>query len=163
MLTSLLWLQVLSSGGATEHRERWDSSPLHWNSSPQICPLPSPKCAPPRIETTVPHCNSLHTTPAASRDKSKSQTEPHVSPCFTSTRPEHGISPPTSLGFLWPKKNNSIFVRGTISTFSRLLGLVARVLCSFTLHLLDFLSRLSIANCGSQIIHWVYPKKILEL
>lgn len=102
--TSLLWLQVPSGWGATGQSERWDSCPSHWNSSVQICPVPSPKWAPPRIETTVPHCNSLHSTRAASREKSESQTEPHVSPCFTSTRPEQGMSPPTSLGSLWAEK-----------------------------------------------------------
>ena len=152
MLTSLLWLQVWSSGGATEHSERWDSSPLHWYSSPQICPLPSPKCAPPRTETTVPHCNSLHTTLAASRDKSKSQTEPHTSPFFTSTRPEHGISPPTSLGCLWPEKINNFREKDNFHIFTHG-GIGARVLCSFTLHLLDFLSRLSIAICRCRIFH----------
>lgn len=102
--TSLLWLQVSSGRGATEHSERWDSCPSHWNSSAQICPFPSPKWAPPMIEMTVPHCNSLHSTLAASREKSESQMVPHVSPCFTSTRPEQGMSPPTSLGSLWAEK-----------------------------------------------------------
>lgn len=102
--TSLLWLQVPSGREATEQSERWDSCPSHWNSSAQICPLPSPKWAPPRMEMTVPHCNSVHSTLAASREKSESQTVPHLSPCFTSTRPEQGTSPPMSLGSLWAEK-----------------------------------------------------------
>ena len=102
--TSLLWLHVPSGRGATGQSERWDSCPSHWNSSAQICPLPSPKWAPPRRETIVPHCSYLQRTLADSREKSESQTVPHVSPCCTSTRPEQGMSPPTSLGFLWAEK-----------------------------------------------------------
>ena len=44
----------------------------------------------------MPHCNSLQTTSAALGPKSESQTVFHWFPSRISTRPEQGLSPPTS-------------------------------------------------------------------
>lgn len=99
---SFSWVQLCDPQGSSWHSVRAASVPLHSAPFSHIGPRPFPKWAPLGADRAAPQPSSLHTTWALLRSQTSSHTVPHFWSWSTSTLPEHGHDPFTSLVALEP-------------------------------------------------------------